>query len=187
MTSDEAIQRVAAGLNSLAIPYMVVGSLSTNVYGLARSTLDADVVVQLEDGQIKQLAELLGDGFRLDPQPRFETVTMTTYYLFFTDENRFRIELFVLSEDAHDQERFARRVNGLVAGQTVWVPTPEDVVVTKIRWYGVDRRNKDWDDVRNVIAVQQDRLDWKYIHHWCDVHGSRKHLDAIRKSLANVH
>jgi hypothetical protein len=185
MTSDEAVQAVVDGLNAIGIPYMVVGSLSTNVYGLPRSTQDADIVVELQSGQIQELAALLEAGFRLDPQPRFETVTMTTYYLMFTKEGKFRIELFVRSDDIHDQTRFGRRVSGMVAGRTVWVPAVEDVIVTKIRWYGTDRRNKDWDDVRNVIAVQQDRLDWDYIHHWCELHGSREHLDAIRKSLVN--
>jgi hypothetical protein len=183
MTSDDAVQAVIDGLNSVGIPFMVVGSLSTNVYGLPRSTQDADIVVQLQTGQFRQLTDLLASGFQLDPQPRFETVTMTTYFVLFTKEGTFRIELFVLSDDVHDQTRFSRRVQGMVAGRMVWVPTAEDVIVTKVRWYGTDRRNKDWDDVRNVIAVQQDRLDWEYIHRWCGLHGSREHLDAIRKSL----
>jgi hypothetical protein len=183
MTSDEAVQAVVDGLNSVGIPFMVVGSLSSNVYGLARSTQDADIVVQLQAGQIQQLANMLATGIRLDPQPRFETVTMTTYFVLNTKEGKFRVELFVLSDDPHDQTRFARRVHGIVVGRSVWVPTAEDVIVTKVRWYGTDRRNKDWDDVRNVIAVQLDRLDWDYIHRWCDLHGSREHLDAIRKSL----
>lgn len=186
MSSDEAVQAVVEGLNTLAIPYMVVGSFSTNVYGLARSTQDADIVVQLQEGQLCQLADALATSFRLDPQPRFETVSMTTYYQLIAKEGKFRIELFALSDDAHDQMRFARRVRGTVAGRGVWLPTPEDAVVTKLRWYGVDKRNKDWDDVRNVIAVQEDRLDWDYIHHWCDLHGSRQHLDAIRQSLVNL-
>jgi len=186
MTSDAAVQAVLDGLNAVGIPFMVVGSFSSNIYGLARSTQDVDIVVQLQSGQIQQLANVLAVELQLDPQPRFETVTMTTYFVLHTREGKFRIELFVLSDDPHDETRFARRVQGMVAGRPVWVPTAEDVIITKVRWYGTDRRNKDWDDVRNVIAVQQNRLDWDYIHRWCDLHGSREHLDAIRKSLEST-
>jgi hypothetical protein len=66
------------------------------------------------------------------------------------------------------------------------VATAEDVIIQKLHWYHLDPRPKDFEDARNVIAVQQDRLDWDYIHHWCDLHGSREHLDAIRQSLANM-
>jgi hypothetical protein len=33
------------------------------------------------------------------------------------------------------------------------------------------------------MAVQGDRLDWDYIHRWCDAHGTRALLDEVRASL----
>ena len=34
----------------------------------------------------------------------------------------------------------------------VWMPTAEDVIVTKLHWSFLIHRPKDWEDVRNVIA-----------------------------------
>ena len=62
---------------------------------------------------------------------------------------------------------------------TVSILTAEDVIVTKLRW----ARAKDLDDVRDVIAVQGDALDWDYIHRWTAVHNSRLKLDTIRDSI----
>jgi predicted nucleotidyltransferase len=45
MTSNEAVSKVAAALEGAGIPYMLVGSYSSNMYGVARSTQDADFVV----------------------------------------------------------------------------------------------------------------------------------------------
>ena len=44
-------------------------------------------------------------------------------------------------------------------------------------------RSKDRDDIRGVIAVQGDRIDWDYVHGWCEQHGARGLLDEIRTSI----
>ena len=48
MNSDEATAAVIDALDALQIPYMMVGSFSTNFYGIVRATHDADIVVQLK-------------------------------------------------------------------------------------------------------------------------------------------
>lgn len=183
MTSDEATLAVIDALESLGVPYMVVGSLSTNYYGVARSTHDADFVVHLQSVGIAELVRRAGPDIRLDPQMSFETVTGTSKFVLSTPDGRFRIELFLLSDDPHDQERFARRRRGVTAGRETFVPSPEDTVITKLRWSLHGARPKDVDDARNVIAVQGDSLDWDYIHRWCDAHGTLELLDRVRASL----
>ncbi|HKA05716.1 MAG TPA: hypothetical protein VKD71_00570 [Gemmataceae bacterium] len=186
MTSEQAVRTIIEKCTDLGIPFMIVGSLSSNYHGIERSTKDADFVVELKPDQLRSLADQLKPTFQLNPQPIFESVTLTTRYIFTVANLDYEIELFVLSDDPHDQERFRRRIRVDVYGRNGWVATAEDVIVMKLRWYHVNPRSKDWDDVRNVIAVQQNRLDWDYIYRWCDLHGSREHLNAIRKSLESV-
>jgi hypothetical protein len=73
MTSNDAVLAVVDALDSLSVPYIVVGSFSANVYGLERTSLDADFVVELGDISIAAVARRLGAGFRLDPQMSFPT------------------------------------------------------------------------------------------------------------------
>ena len=70
-------------------------------------------------------------------------------------------------------------------GRTVWLPTVEDVIITKLRWAAVAGRSKDRDDARDVIAVQdvEGAIDWDYVHAWCDRHGTRGLLDEVRRSI----
>jgi hypothetical protein len=68
----------------------------------------------------------------------------------------------------------------------VWLPTPEDVIVTKLQWALLANRTKDRDDARDVIAVQRDQIDWDYVHHWCEQHGTRSLLDEIRASIPMI-
>ncbi len=177
---------VLDALTALRIDYMLVGSFSSNLYGVARSTRDADFLVQFAGKSVSDLARRLGPEFRLDPQMPFETVTGTSRQILEVSGTPFRIELFLLSDDPYDQARFARRRQEKLLGRDAFVPSPEDVIVTKLRWSRQGRRTKDVDDVRNVIAVQAERLDWDYVHHWCDAHGTRQLLDQIRASIPPI-
>lgn len=184
MTEQEAIVAVIDALDLLAIPYMLVGSLSSNVYGVPRSTQDADVVVELGSVSVSRLAAQLGPSFRLDPQMSFETTTLTQRHVLEVVGIPFTIELFHRSEDPHDRERFRRRRHMTLMGRPMSIPTVEDVVITKLRWALRAGRSKDREDARNVIAVQETNIDWSYVHTWCEQHGTRALLDEIRTSLS---
>jgi hypothetical protein len=180
MTAEQIVYQVIDALNAANIHYMLLGSFSSNFYGVARSTRDVDFVVQLGSVTPMQLAEKLGPAFRLDPQISFETITATSRFVASHRASAFTVEFFLLSDDPHDMERFSRRCHEVVQGHDAYVASPEDVVITKLRWSKAGNRRKDIDDVRNVIRVQRDALDWGYIERWCDVHGTRSLLDATR-------
>ncbi len=133
----------------------------------------------------RAIADRLGPAFRLDPQLSFETVTATLRHRLELVGQPFQIELFYLSDDPHDQERFRRRRPVPMFGREVFLPSAEDVIVTKLRWAS-SHRSKDADDVRGVIAVQADTIDWPYVYAWCDRHGTRALLDEIRTSIPPI-
>jgi hypothetical protein len=182
MNSDEATSAVVDALDTLRIPYMIAGSFSTNYYGIPRATQDADIVVHLKPGDLSRLVKHLGPSFRLDPQMSFETVTATRRFVLYVVDSVFTIELFLLSDDDHDQQRFARRRLQRIGNRDVFVPSVEDVVITKLRWSHGGGRRKDFEDTENVISVQADNIDWDYVYSWCDRHGTRELLDQIRQS-----
>jgi len=128
------------------------GALGAVRYGIPRSTKDADFVLQLGSALGQDFSQLLGGEFILDPQLSFETVTGT--YRQYVRHHRSRFK----SPDEHDQERFRRRIEVTLSGRKVWLLSPEDVIISKLRW----ARNKDADDIRNVMAVQRDRLDCRH-------------------------
>ena len=182
----EATRLVVEAFERLGIAHMVVGGLSSNAYGIPRSTKDADIVLAVEAKALVELVKQLGPDFSLDEQGSFEMVTGTMRFHLRVPKIAFEIELFMLSNDAHDQLRFERRrkVISRQIGTEIMVPTAEDVIIMKLRWAKIAKREKDTSDVRDVIAVQGDEaLDWDYIHHWCGLHGTRELLDEIRASI----
>src|SRR6266446_381091 len=127
MISGENITvRVADALDKCAIPYLLAGAFSSNHYGIPRATKDADFVLQLKSAVGTDFARALGEGFELEPQLSFETNTGTYRQMLTYPGNPFKVELFLLSSDSHDQERFKRRRKAQLLGRTFWFPSPED-------------------------------------------------------------
>lgn len=173
---------VIAALSRSNVPHVMVGSFARNFHSFPRSTKDADIVLALDvEGLIRFEGEL-GKKFSLDPQTTFETNTGTFRHTLIHNATEFKTELFLLSQDAFDQERFRRRLPMNFNGQATFVLTAEDVIVTKLRWL----RKKDVDDVRDVIAVKNSSLDWNYIHNWTAIHDTRAKLDEIRASIPQI-
>jgi len=56
--SAQLLTEVAVLLDSLGIPYAVIGGLAASFHGIVRSSLDADAVISAED--TSQLEELIG-------------------------------------------------------------------------------------------------------------------------------
>jgi len=182
VTIDDVALRVSDALGAAGVPYMLVGGFSSNLHGIPRSTKDADFVVQLSMPLNEAFAQMLGPDFEPEPQLSFETNTGTQRQEFRVRGTLFKVEVFRLSDDPHDQERFRRRQRVEVAGREVYFPTAEDVIIWKLRW----RRSKDRDDVRGVIGVQGDRLAWPYIEGWCERHGTRALLEEIRRTVPKI-
>jgi len=108
MTSDQALAHVIDRLERGGVGYLLVGALSSNLYGVPRATDDADVEVSFDGFDIVSFATGLGDEFRLDRQMMIEGFTGTARYVLHHEPTGFTVELFRLGGDPHHQERFSR-------------------------------------------------------------------------------
>ena len=183
-TGEDAVAALLDILNREGIPYMIVGSFSSNRYGVPRATHDADFVLGTKDVPWTKYLSELPDWFELDPQASFEMVTATTRRIIEIPSLPFTIELFNLSEDEHDQLRFSRRKQMTLLGRDAYLPTAEDVIIQKLRWSRGAKRSKDFADVVAVLQVQGPaRLDWAYIEEWC---GKHQTLDLLAEAKAEA-
>jgi hypothetical protein len=166
----------------LSIPYMLVGSYSSNYYGRPRSTKDADFVLILSVEKLTALSRSLGADLQFDPQMSFGSVTMAMRHVITHPESAFKIELFMLTDDPHDQSRFSRRQKVDFEGRQAWLPTAEDVIIQKLRWSRGGSRKKDIADAAEVLRLQSSQLDFAYIRNWTMQHQTTEILDKL---LAN--
>jgi len=172
MNGTDALISLIRALEKAEVPYMIVGSYSSNFYGIPRSTMDADLVVSLDHADWGKLSSILPPNLELEQQSSFEMVTSTRKELIKVKNSPFEIELFHLSNDPHDSSRFDRRQKvEIMPGVGACLPTAEDVIIQKLRWSRSAKRAKDFADVVAVLQVQgPERLDWLYIEDWCAKH-----------------
>ncbi|MEM7392645.1 MAG: DUF6036 family nucleotidyltransferase [Verrucomicrobiota bacterium] len=182
MTAEEAFVAFNLALEKLSVPHMIVGAFSVNLYAVPRSTQDADYLVEFNETRLEDLMQILPEPFELDPQAQFDITAETTRHEIHVDSIPYRFELFDLSGDAHDRERFKRKLRVKMEGFSVWAPTPEDVVITKLRWYKAASRSKDLEDARNLVVIQGSDLQSTYIQSWCEQHGTMELYRSLAKS-----
>ena len=77
MNGTDALIALARAFDAAGLPYMIVGSYSSNFYGVPRSTKDADLLVNLDQADWKKLSSILPAGLELEQQSGFEMITST--------------------------------------------------------------------------------------------------------------
>ncbi len=184
MKLEELAIHVIEAAESENVAFMAVGAIAAGAYGIPRSTRDVDLLVGIEmPGAVNSLIRKLSKMVSFDNQVAFDTITWGRRHVGQSRSNPpFKVELFETFDDPFVSSEFSRRVQIYVPmlNRKTWLPTPEDVIVQKLRW----GRNKDLDDARDVLAVQgPESLDMSYVEKWCSLHET---LPRLREALANI-
>ncbi len=181
MTANEIVRATLAAILPTGLDYVLVGAFATGYHAFPRATKDADFVVAAPLSAISEIAPHFPPAFHVDPQPQMEMLTGTYRWIVRVDGTEFRVEIFHLDGDPHHEAIFRRRVAVETPefGGKVWIPTAEDLVIQKMRW----GRPKDVEDVRNILSVQADALDYAHIELWCRQHGTLNRLGEVRAGL----
>jgi hypothetical protein len=172
----EAIERTGAR-------YFVVGSLASIVHGQPRATLDSDVVADLHAAQVPQFLHTLGTDFYADEVAIADAVRSGRSFNVIHMPTAFKVDIYGLTNDAFAQEEMRRRRRESLQSEPIveaFVATPEDVVLSKLRWYrdGGEVSDRQWGDVLGVLRVQQGRLDQAYMRMWAKRLGVVSLLDG---------
>lgn len=66
MTSSDlaaAVRPVAEALEALGVPFHLTGSVASSAHGVARASLDADIVADLQAEHVQPLVDRLGSAY----------------------------------------------------------------------------------------------------------------------------
>lgn len=171
MSPFEVLKLIVSNLEKLKIPYMVGGSFASSAHGIPRSTLDADLIVDLQPQHAARFEEAFSRDFYVDIGQVEGALKSKQSFNLIHLETFFKADLFVLGESSFAREEFSRRrLHWVETGAEVqmYVATAEDTVLSKLQWYrqGGEVTENQWRDVTGILRIQAGRLDLGYLRKW---------------------
>ena len=159
---------VTDALEALGVPYLIGGSLASALYGVVRSTLDADLVADLRREHVQPLVSALSQVFYVDGEAIREAIEHRSCFNVIHQETLFKVDVFAPGGRPFDRAEFARRGRRVLSREperSAWFASAEDIVLAKLEWYraGGEVSERQWRDVVGVLKTQAGRLDLDYL------------------------
>ena len=167
MSSAPVFREVIAALGQAAIPYMVVGSFASNLYGTGRGTQDIDLVVSADADQIQALLRLFPKSqYYFDVDTAVEAAKRKSMFNILDMQRGWKIDIIFAKAAPYHQQAFQRRTAAEIEQVPLFAARAEDVIISKLDWARMGGSARQLEDVAGVLKVQRDALDRAYIEKW---------------------
>ena len=175
----DILRDVSRRLESEAIAYMLTGSMAMNYYARPRMTRDIDVVVELDLSTAGKLVRLFTPDYYVSPEAVAQSIVNRSMFNLIHQESVIKVD-FVLRKDSEFRvAEFQRRLRIQVEDFQTWIVSKEDLILSKLHWARDSRSERQFDDIKNLIASGCDST---YISTWV----SHLDLDPVWKQVTSA-
>mgnify|MGYP001305516743 CR=1 FL=1 len=165
MEQSELLKLAVEKLRRLDIPYAIVGSFASSVWGESRLTQDIDIVI---DGALAQVASLC-DAF---PEPDFyvsreaaqEAVRLRRPFNVVHPSSGNKIDFMIVGTTEWAAAQIDRSKSvAIFPNESAQVAAPEDVILGKLIYHREGGSDKHLRDIAGILSVNADLVDRDYI------------------------
>ena len=185
------VRQVLDALRAADVTYLVGGAVALWAWGEPRTTADLDLVIDLPihamaalSSELEQRAMLVPVDIMLDlliedrADLPINAIHMTSGY---------KAEMFLLKPgDALREAGLQRRQLvdlGPALGE-VYVHSPEDLILNKLRFYRISQQTKHVRDIASIVMNQGEALDMAYIERWAQALHLTAEWHGIQQRIA---
>lgn len=171
---SRALFKVTDLIESADAPYIIFGAVAVGIWGRVRATLDVDVMIRTDDAglsRVETAAEAAGlsvDHRWLEWNPQRRGVQLRLIL------EPYRADV-VRAMNAHDHASVERRSRVDWRGRSLWVVSPEDLILQKLK----AQRDQDLIDAAGIVEEQRGRLEQQYLDLWARRLGIEQELAYI--------
>jgi len=181
----EVTLKVTGVLESLGVPYLIGGSLASALYGMVRSTQDADIVAEMRLEHLRPFVSALADEFYVDEDMIAEAIQRNSSFNIIHRETFFKVDVFIPRPRPFLQSQLARAQRQTFTFDTeveARFASPEDTILSKLEWYriGGEVSDRQWRDILGVLKVRAGELELDYLRKWA---GELKVGDLLERAL----
>jgi hypothetical protein len=186
MSPREIFLEIVAALEKVSIPYMVVGSFASNLYGTGRGTQDIDVVISATPEQVRALLNLFSkEQYYFDLDSALEACRHRSMFNMLDMIRGWKVDFIFAKPSTYHREAFQRRTDGEIEDVPLIVETAEDTIISKLEWAKMGESSRQIEDVAGILRVRAEKLDRAFIERWVQELGLSAEWDRARQ-LANI-
>ena len=179
---EGVVKDACAVFSSLRIRYVIVGGVTVNLLGRARSTFDVDAIADNTPLDAERLVTAFKErGFDASRKEIEEALRERSHFSIHDKKSVYRIDCkgaYTINEKRALSERKRLRV----ANTFIFVDSPENLIVTKLL-FGSDQ---DILDAESVYARQRPNLNLRRIAARARALGVSKEWNALRKRVDHL-
>jgi hypothetical protein len=179
---DDVLEVVCGFLNHEGMDYVVVGGLAVIFHGIPRTTMDADIILQIEGDEIPRLVEFLKEnGFFASLEDMRDAFREKTHCTVEDKESMIRLDLKGVYNEM-DRRTFSRKMDFDYKGTKVFIASAEDTIANKL----VFGSEQDLRDAEGIYVRQMQRLDMDYLEEICKEMGVQEDLKRLKKRVKRI-
>lgn len=180
MTVGSVLAALGSALDAAGIQWMVAGSVASSTWGEVRSTQDIDLVVVASRTALVQLCKALPpERWYADVDMAIDAARRQSMFNIIDLESGWKVGVILRKGRPFSQAEFARRRRVEVDGVEVWVASPEDVLLAKLKWAKATGSERQIRDAAGIVAVQAEALDEAWLRRWAQELGVEEHLAKV--------
>lgn len=161
----DILKIVCQKLENADIPYMLTGSLAANFYTVPRMTRDIDIVIEILKPEVDKFFQFFNNDFYIDKESIEDAVKHQSMFNIIYNKSVLKIDFVIRKDTIYRDTEFKRRRRMLLENASIWIVSPEDLIISKLFWAKESFSELQLRDVKNLLSSIHN-LDENYILDW---------------------